>query len=208
MPSSSSEISPLTLNRLSVYLRGLRALEREGIRRISSLEMARRFRLSAAQIRKDLAQFGALGIRGVGYEVSTLKSQLETLLGLDREHRTIIVGAGNIGTALARFPGLDSGSFRVVALVDNDPARIGAEVGDLVVHAADDLPSVVAETGAEVAILAVPVEAAQANYDALVKAGIRAVLNFAPVQLDEVPHCRVKHVDLLIFFEELAYFLQ
>jgi redox-sensing transcriptional repressor len=206
--STPIDISPLTLNRLSVYLRGLRALERDGIRRISSLEMARRFRLSAAQIRKDLAQFGEFGIRGVGYEVGTLKARLEHLLGLDREHRALIIGAGNIGTALARFPGLNSESFRVVGLVDNDPQRIGTRVGELVIQDSNELPRVVGQTGAEVAILAVPADAAQANYEALVEVGVRAVLNFAPVQLDEDPRCRVKHVDLLIFFEELAYFLQ
>ncbi|MCG8463201.1 MAG: redox-sensing transcriptional repressor Rex [Holophagales bacterium] len=206
--SSASEISPLTLNRLSVYLRGLRALQRSGIDRISSLEMARRFRLSAAQIRKDLAQFGEFGIRGVGYEVATLRGKLEHLLGLDQEHRAVIVGAGNIGTALARFPGLDSPSFRVMGLLDNDPERIGETVGELTVEDSRHLTEVVARTEARLAILAVPVDAAQSNYDAVVEAGIEAVLNFAPVQLDEDPRCRVKNVDLLIFLEELAYFLR
>jgi redox-sensing transcriptional repressor len=202
------DISPLTLNRLSVYLRALRVLQRDGIQRISSLVLARRFRLSAAQIRKDLAQFGEFGIRGVGYEVDQLRQRLEHVLGLDHEHHAVIVGAGNIGTALARFPGLNSGSFRVVALLDNDPHRIGSQVGELWVRDAAELAEVVEETGAKMAILAVPAEAAQANYDALVAAGIRGVLNFAPVQLDEGPSCRVKHVDLLIFFEELAFFVR
>lgn len=207
MPQTT-DISPLTINRLSVYLRGLRALEREGTQRISSSEMARRFHLSAAQIRKDLAQFGELGIRGVGYDVKQLKEKLESLLGLDREHRAVIVGAGNIGTALARFPGLNSGTFRVVALFDNAPERIGDTVGGIEVSHSNDLPRIVAETGAEMAILAVPAGAAQENYRALVDAGIKAVLNFAPVQIEEDPRTRVKTVDLLIFLEELACFLR
>ena len=208
MPQATTDISPLTINRLSVYLRVLRALQREKIQRISSAEMARRYHLSAAQIRKDLAQFGELGIRGVGYDVKQLKEQLEALLGLDRERRAIIVGAGNIGTALARFPGLNSGTFKVVALFDKAPERVGAMVGDLPVSHSDDLESIVAETGAEMAILAVPATAAQENYQTLVDAGIKAVLNFAPVQIEEDPRTRVKTVDLLIFLEELACFLR
>ncbi len=203
MPQST-EISSLTINRLSVYLRGLRALQHENIQRISSSEMARRFQLSAAQIRKDLAQFGELGIRGVGYDVSHLRQKLESQLGLDREHRAVIVGAGNIGTALARFPGLNSGSFKVVALFDIDPGRIGERLGELEVSPSKDLEAVVKETGAEMAILAVPAAAAQENYEALADAGIKAVLNFAPVQIKERPETRVKTVDLLIFLEELA----
>ena len=206
MPSSR-DISPLTLNRLSVYLRALRALQRDGIQRISSSQMAERFHLSAAQMRKDLAHFGEFGIRGVGYEIDNLREKLESLLGLVREHRAIIVGAGNIGTALARFPGLNSGSFRLVGLLDLDPQLIGTQVGELVVSDSRDLAELAAQTGAEIAILAVPAEAAQDNYEAVVRAGIRAVLNFAPVQLREDPEVRVKNVDLLIFLEELAFFL-
>lgn len=200
----TGEISSLTINRLSVYLRGLRSLQGENIKRISSSEMARRFHLSAAQIRKDLAQFGELGIRGVGYDVDHLKEKLEAQLGLDREHRAVIVGAGNIGTALARFPGLNSGTFRVVALFDNDPERIGERVGELEIVSSDELAAVVADTEAEMAILAVPASAAQENYEALADAGIQAVLNFAPAQIQERPETRVKTVDLLIFLEELA----
>ena len=206
--TAPDDISPLTLNRLSVYLRGLRMLQREGVERISSREMARRFRLSAAQIRKDLAHFGELGIRGVGYEVATLREKLESLLGLQREHRAVIVGAGNIGTALARFPGLNSGSFKVVALFDNDPQRIGDPVGELTVADTRQLARVARAESALMGILAVPAEAAQENYRALVEAGIRAVLNFAPVSLEEDPRARVKNVDLLIFLEELAYALR
>lgn len=206
--AQSTDISPLTLNRLSVYLRGLRSLQRENVRRISSREMARRFKLSAAQIRKDLAQFGEFGIRGVGYEVANLRERLEELLGLQREHLAIIVGAGNIGRALARFPGLNSGSFRVVALIDIESDLIGHEVGPLKVQSSTRLPEIVRDTQAEMGILAVPAEAAQENYDALVEAGIGAVLNFAAVHIDEDERARVKNVDLLIFLEELAYFLR
>ncbi len=201
------DISPLTLNRISVYLRCLRHLQEIGIHRISSQRLARRFHLSASQIRKDLAQFGEFGIRGVGYDVAHLRERLERLLDIGREHPAIIVGAGNIGTALARFPGFRAGSFRVLAVFDNDPAKVGTELAGLVVRDSRELAGSVVETGAEIAILTVPAEAAQENYDALVAAGIKAVLNFAPVQLELDPQVRVKTVDLMIFLEELAYFL-
>ncbi len=202
------DISPLTLNRISVYLRCLRRLQDVGVARISSQELARRFNLSASQIRKDLAQFGEFGIRGVGYEVAHLRERLEHLLGIEREHPAIIVGAGNVGTALARFPGFRSGSFRVLDVYDNDPEKVGTELAGLVVRHSREIAHGVAETGAEIAILTVPADAAQENYDALVAAGIKAVLNFAPVQLDLDPRVRVKNVDLLILLEELAYFLR
>lgn len=202
------DISPLALNRVSVYLRCLRHLEQQAVSRISSQEMARRYHLSAAQIRKDLAHFGELGIRGVGYDVALLKDRLECLLDIQREHPAIIVGAGNLGTALALFPGFRSGSFRIVAVFDNDPRKIGTQLGGLPILDSNELSAGVTETGAEIAILTVPAEAAQENYDALVAAGIKAVLNFAPVQIERDPRTRVKTADLLIFMEELAYFLQ
>ena len=205
---SPIEISPLTLNRISVYLRCLRRLQDLGVARISSQELARRFNLSASQIRKDLAQFGEFGIRGVGYEVVHLRERLECLLGIEREHPAIIVGAGNVGTALARFPGFRSGSFRILGVFDKDPEKVGNEIAGLTVRDSRDLTRGVADTGAEIAILTVPADAAQENYDALVAAGIKAVLNFAPVQLDLDPRVRVKNVDLLILLEELAYFLR
>ena len=201
------EISPLTLNRLSVYLRCLRVLEAEGIDRVSSLELARRFHLSAAQIRKDLAQFGEFGIRGVGYETSKLAERLKGLLGLDRAHRMIIVGIGNLGSALVSSDGFNSDSFQVVAALDNDPAKIGRKVDGIRIQDAREMDKVVKSTEAEIGILTVPAEAAQSNYDNLVRAGVRAILNFAPARLKLTPDVHSKDVDLRIDLEELGYFL-
>lgn len=204
---ASGDTSPLTLNRLSVYLRALRALQREGIERIASQQLARRFGLSATQIRKDLAHYGEFGIRGVGYDVVSLRRRLEHVLGLDRRHAAVIVGAGNIGTALARFPGLNTGAFQIVAIFDIDPKRIGETVGELEVQDPLELAKVVESTDADIGILAVPADAAKENYFALVGAGVRAVLNFAPVRLEEVDGVRVKDVDLTVFLEELSHHL-
>jgi redox-sensing transcriptional repressor len=202
------EVSPLTLNRLSFYLRCLRRLQEEGIRRISSQELARRYHLSATQIRKDLAQFGEFGIRGVGYEVDVLADHLNALLGLDRRHAMVIVGMGNLGSALARYLGFNYGAFQVVAGVDKDPRVIGRTIGGFTVRPAADLAQVVADTGAEIGVLAVPAEAAQENYDALADAGVRGVLNFAPVRVKRRPGVPLKNVDLRINLEELAFFLR
>ncbi|HEV7517755.1 MAG TPA: redox-sensing transcriptional repressor Rex [Thermoanaerobaculia bacterium] len=206
--SEHEEVSPLTLNRLSFYLRCLRHLQEQGIARISSQELARQYHLSATQIRKDLAQFGEFGIRGVGYEVDLLAEHLSSLLGLDRRHALLIVGMGNLGSALARYLGFNYGSFHVVAGIDNDPRVVGRKIGDFVVRHADELPQVVPESGAEIGVLAVPAEAAQQNYDALADAGIRGVLNFAPVRVKRRPGVPLKNVDLRINLEELAFFLR
>lgn len=202
------EVSPLTLNRLSFYLRCLRHLQEQDIRRISSQELARRYHLSATQIRKDLAQFGEFGIRGVGYEVNALADHLNSLLGLDRRHAMVIVGMGNLGSALARYLGFNYGAFQVVAGVDKDPRVIGRTIGGFTVRPAADLAQVVADTGAEIGVLAVPAEAAQENYDALADAGVKGVLNFAPVRVKRRPEVPLKNVDLRINLEELAFFLR
>ena len=206
--STAESVSPLTLNRLSVYLRCLRHLQGQGVRRISSQELAERYLLSATQIRKDLAQFGEFGIRGVGYDVDRLAAQLTALFGLDREHKLVIVGMGNLGSALARFLGFNQGPFRVVAGVDSDPAKVGTRVDGLTIRASSDLAAVVAETGALIGVLAVPAEAAQPCYDDLVRAGVRAVLSFAPVLVQQNPRVPVKNVDLRIHLEELAFLLR
>src|SRR5687768_13545724 len=132
MPAGA--VSPLTVNRLSVYLRVLRQLAEQGEQRVSSQQLAARYDLSAAQIRKDLAQFGEFGIRGIGYDVPQLAARLEGLLGLDRRYPLVIVGMGNLGRALAHYLEFNSGSFEVVAGVDNDPAVVGSALGRLTVR--------------------------------------------------------------------------
>jgi redox-sensing transcriptional repressor len=200
-------VSPLILNRLSVYLRCLRHLQEAEVERVSSQELADRYLLSASQIRKDLAQFGEFGIRGVGYEVAALADHLNSLLGLDRPHPLLIVGMGNLGSALSRYLGFNHGAFKVVAAVDQDAAKVGRDVGGFTIRHVDELPEVVRESGAEIGVLAVPAAAAQQNYEALVRAGIRAVLNFAPARVKRVQGVPLKNVDLRINLEEVAFVL-
>lgn len=201
------DVSPLTLNRLSLYLRCLQQLQESGERRTSSRDLAQRFQLSAAQIRKDLAQFGEFGIRGVGYEVDELAGRLRGILGLDQQHPIVIVGMGNLGSALASYLGFNKGCFQVVAGVDNDPAKVGIEVAGFVVRHTRELQQVVREHNVEIGVLTVPATAAQENYDLLAEAGVSGVLNFAPTRLRSRPDVPLKHVDLRIYLEELAFFL-
>lgn len=208
MSSLPTDISPLSLNRLSLYLRSLKQLQEQGVPRISSKELANRFHLSAALIRKDLAQFGELGIRGTGYEVDSLISSLTSILKLDREHRVAVVGMGRLGGALARYLDANRGAFKIVAAFDTDRRKVGSQVGDLKVHHISDVPTVVPRTGARLALLTVPPSSAQETCDALTAAGIGAILNFAPVLLKVEPSVNAKSVDVRVHLEELAFFLQ
>src|SRR5215204_337543 len=180
----SEKISELTTSRLSVYLRCLNALHAAGIKTISSQALAERFNLNSAQIRKDLGYFGEFGVRGVGYYVENLRNHITKILGLDSPHRVGIVGAGRLGTALANYNGFVRSNFTVVALFDNDRQKIGRRLEDkLPVHDVDELTKVIAEEAIDVMVIAVPAKAAQRVLNQVMSAGIKAVLNFAPVSL-------------------------
>ena len=201
------DVSSLILNRLSLYLRCLRSLQEEGVHRVSSQQLADQFHLSAPLIRKDLAQFGEFGIRGTGYDIEHLIDRLHSALGLDQQHPLLVVGMGRLGTALARYLGFNDATFRVVAVLDNDPAKVGQEVGGLTIRHTEELEQIVREFGVEIGVLTVPAEAAQPAYDALVDAGVQAVLNFAPVRLQLRPGLPSKSVDFRVHLEELVYLL-
>lgn len=202
-------ISELTTGRLSVYLRCLTFLESSGQKTISSHEMAERFHLNSAQIRKDLACFGEFGTRGVGYDVSHLREQITRTLGIDRTRNAIIVGAGNLGMALADYAGFSTNGFRVVALTDSDPEKVGrtSRLG-VRVQPWEQLETIVRRHNVQIGIIAVPGEHAQEVHDGLVEAGVQAVLNFAPVQLRSTEGVKVRSVDLRINLESLSFHLK
>lgn len=201
-------VSEATASRLSVYLRCLASLEAEGKAHVSSQELARRFHLNSAQIRKDLATFGEFGIRGVGYEISALKRHLISILGLDRTRRVAIIGAGRLGQALADYGGFRSGGFRIVALFDNSRVRIGSKSRSGVpVHDVRRLTELVAREDIEIAVLTVPASAAPEVARQCWEAGLKAVLNFAPVRLDAPADAFLKNVDLKINLETLSFYL-
>jgi redox-sensing transcriptional repressor len=205
---SRESVSEATAARLSVYVRCLATLEGEGIDHISSQELARRFHLNSAQIRKDLATFGEFGIRGVGYAIGALKRHLISILGLDRTRRVAIIGAGRLGSALADYGGFRSGGFRIVALFDNDRARIGSKSrAGVPVHDVRRLAEIVALEKIEIGVITVPASAASEVARKCWEAGLKAVLNFAPVRLDPPPDAFLKNVDLKINLETLSFYI-
>ncbi|HET9793857.1 MAG TPA: redox-sensing transcriptional repressor Rex [Thermoanaerobaculia bacterium] len=208
-PAGNEVVSEVTARRLSVYLRGLQQLESDAVRTVSSHDFARRFHLNSAQIRKDLAMFGDFGIRGVGYDVSNLRRHIEALLGIDAEKRVILCGAGNLGQALAGYGGFNSGGFRVVALFDIDPAKVGTSIhAGIPILDAAGIPAFLAREPIDIAVIAVPAEVAQKTTETLVAGGVRAILNFAPVRLKAPESAFVKNVDLKIQLETLSFYLR
>jgi len=202
-------ISEVTTGRLSVYLRCLTYLESIGQATVSSADMAERFHLNSAQIRKDLACFGEFGTRGVGYNVSHLKQHLIRTLGLDRVRKILIVGAGNLGMALADYAGFNEGGFHIVAMVDNDPGKVGHHSrSGIPVLSWERLGEVIRTNAVDIGIIAVNTQGAQAVHDALLAAGVVAILNFAPVQMRLTTGVKVRSVDLRINLESLSYYLK
>lgn len=200
-------VSELTASRLSLYLRFLNQLREQGTATVSSGAIAEALGVGSAQVRRDLASFGGFGVRGVGYDVERLRGELERILGLDRTLKVVIIGAGNLGNALADYPGFGGGGMRVVALFDVDPSKVGKPTrGGLPIHHLDELADIARE-GVDVGVVAVPGEAAQGVVDRLVEAGIRAVLNFAPVRPKVPDGFRCKSVDLTLELESLSFFL-
>ena len=202
-------VSELTTGRLSVYLRCLADLEATGQETVSSAELAERFHLNSAQIRKDLAYFGEFGTRGVGYNVTQLKEHLVRELGIDRVRNVIIAGAGNLGMALADYHGFNAGGFHIAALVDVDPAKVGrTSRSGIPVLPFADLRRIVEQQRVEIGIIAVPADSAQEVHNAFVAAGLTSILNFAPVQLRAHENVKIKSVDLRINLELLSYYLK
>jgi redox-sensing transcriptional repressor len=205
---SADQVSELTTNRLSVYLRCLNQLESAGVRTISSRALADQFHLNAAQIRKDLAYFGEFGVRGVGYYVRDLKRHLRQILGLDRRLRVAIIGAGNLGLALADYPGFRQEGFEIAALFDNLSAKVGQQSkGGVPIYDIQDLKKVARQVGISIAAIAVPETSAQHVIDLVVAAGIKAVLNFSPGALQVPRHVKLKSVDLTVSLESLSFYL-
>ncbi len=203
----SRKISESTIRRLSVYLRSLEELEEEGRETVSSEELARRGITTAAQVRKDLSHFGSFGKRGLGYTVSELAERLRDILGLDREWRVALVGAGRLGSALFEYEGFARRGFRIVAVVDADPAKVGGRWGDVTIRPDEELEDAVVEEDVEMAILAVPGDVAQEVADRVVDAGVRAILNFAPVHLRLPEEVSLKDVNLVVELEALSFVL-
>ena len=202
------QVSELTTNRLSIYLRCLNELDASGVQAISSQALAEQYQLNAAQIRKDLAYFGEFGVRGVGYYVKDLRRHLRQILGLDRHLRVAIMGAGNLGLALADYPGFRQEGFAIVALFDTERAKIGrrSRAGVRILDISE-FRKIVKKDHIDIAVVAVPADSAQSVVNTAVQAGVRAILNFSPGTLKVPPDVKLKNVDLTVSLESLSFFL-
>ncbi len=202
------QVSELTTNRLSIYLRCLNELGVEGTQTISSQALADRFHLNAAQIRKDLAYFGEFGVRGVGYYVKDLQRNLRQILGLDRRLRVAIMGAGNLGLALADYPGFRQEGFEIAALFDVANEKIGEKSrGGVPIVDVRELKRVARRERIDIAVIAVPAPHAQPVVEQVVTAGIKAILNFSPGALSVPDNVKLKSVDLTVSLESLSFYL-
>jgi redox-sensing transcriptional repressor len=201
-------IPEATVGRLPVYLRALVGLAEAGAGTVSSDELAEAAGVNSAKVRKDLSHLGSYGTRGVGYDVAYLIHQIRRELGLTQHWPIVIAGVGNLGQALANYGGFAERGFRVAALVDADPSRVGERVGDLEIRHVDELPALVEELDVAIGVISTPAAAAQEAADRLVGAGVRSVLNFAPSTIAVPPGVSVRKVDLAVELQILAFYEQ
>ncbi len=202
------KIAESTVRRLSLYLRFLEEFEEEGIATVSSDELAQRGGTTSAQVRKDLSFFGSFGKRGLGYSVPELSATLRDILGLERSYRVAVIGAGKIGSALVNYGGFVSRGFHVDWIYDNDPAKIGASWDGVEVADVTRLERDLRRTTPDIAIIATPSDSAQETAERLVALGVKAILNFAPIQLSVPDDVTVKNVNMAIELETLSYALR
>ena len=198
-------IPEATVARLAVYLRVLSALVDGGRSTVSSGELAAAAGVNPAGLRKDLSHLGPCGVRGVGYEVATLRDRISGVLGVERSRACVLVGIGNLGSALADYAGFGSRGFEFVGLFDAAPSRIGQRIGGLTVRPIDDMEEVVTATQASIGVITTPAEVAQSVCDRLAAAGVRSILNFAPVTLAAPDGVDVRKVDLSVELQVLAF---
>jgi redox-sensing transcriptional repressor len=201
------KVADSTVRRLSLYLRFLEEFEEQGITTVSSEALAARGGTTSAQVRKDLSFFGSFGKRGLGYPVPELVASLRDILGLQRRYRVALVGAGKIGAALVQYRGFRARGFDIRSIFDVDPGKIGKRLDGLVIRDVEELEPALRECPADIAVLVTPAEAAQPIADRLVRLGVKAILNFAPVQLAVPDDVAVKTVNLALELEALSFAL-
>ncbi|TAK12647.1 MAG: redox-sensing transcriptional repressor Rex [Anaerolineae bacterium] len=204
---AQKNIPDIVIGRLPVYLRSLQRMAQEGRQVTSSQELGERLGISAAQIRKDLSQFGEFGKQGTGYNIEFLSKKISDILNVDRVWEVAIVGAGDIGSALARYNGFNQRGFHTRLIFDNDPKKIGMKIDDFTVMDAASMESELKRAGVQVVMLAVPAGHAQGVADRLVSAGVKAILNYAPVSLNVPADVRVQHIDPVVHLQRMTYYL-
>lgn len=204
---NADKIPDIIIGRLPIYLRALQRLADKGILNTSSQELGEMIGISAAQIRKDISQFGEFGKQGTGYSIPFLIERLQDILKVNRVWDVIIVGMGDMGHALARYNGFVNRGYQVTMLFDNDPAKIGQKVNNIEIFSTDTMVERVKEKRVKVAMLTVPASAAQEVAEQLVKAGVKAILNYAPTHLNVPKDVQVQHIDPATHLQRMTYYL-
>ncbi len=204
---NAEKIPDIIIGRLPIYLRALQHMADQGIQTASSQDLGERVGISAAQIRKDISQFGEFGKQGTGYNIHFLLDKLRAILKVDRVWDVVLVGAGDIGHALARYHGFKDRGFQITMVFDNNPAKVGTQAGKFTVEDTKDMVQRIRAAGIKVAMLTVPAAAAQDVADKLAQAGIKAILNYAPITINVPPDVRVQHTDPATHLQRMMYYL-
>lgn len=202
-----NKIPDIIIGRLPIYLRALQRMAEKGMHTTSSHELGERVGISAAQIRKDISQFGEFGKQGTGYHISFLSDKLREIMKIDRIWDVVIVGAGDMGHALAHYQGFVNRGFCITMVFDNDRAKVGQKIGEFVIRDITNMTEEIQHAGVRVAMLTVPAPAAREVANMLVKAGVKAILNYAPVSLSVPKNVRVQHIDPATHLQRMTYYL-
>lgn len=206
--SSNNNIPDIVIGRLPVYLRALNRLTQEGHEVTSSHELGRRLGISSAQIRKDLSHFGGFGKQGTGYQIAYLEEKLRQVLQVNREWHVALVGAGDLGSAIAHYRGFTDRGFHVACVFDNSPTKIGKSLGDLTIQPLTELPATLQERDIQICMIAVPAQFAQEVADLVIEAGVRAILNYAPINLNVPDDVNVQYIDPVVHLQRMTYYLK
>jgi redox-sensing transcriptional repressor len=201
-------IPDIVIGRLPLYLRALTRLRQDGQTVTSSHELGRHLGISSAQIRKDLSHFGGFGKQGTGYQIEYLIERLEQVLQVNREWLVVVVGAGNLGSAITHYRGFVHRGFRIAWVFDTAAEKVGQNLGDLRVQPIEEMEPIIRDNRVQIAMLAVPAEFAQAVADRLIAAGIRAILNYAPINLNVPDSVKVEYIDPVIHMQHMTYYLR
>lgn len=206
MPESKP-VPDIVVGRLPIYLRALTHMLEEGQQITASKDLAERLGISSAQIRKDLSHFGEFGKQGMGYDIAYLRDQLKSILQVQRQWDVALVGAGDLGHAIVHYGGFEGRGFRVACVFDDNPQKVGRRLGKFEICDATNLPEKLQDLEIEIAIVAVPASAAQAVVNDLVKGGVKAILNYAPITVTVPPGVRVQYIDPVAHLQRMTYYL-
>lgn len=204
---NAEKIPDIIIGRLPVYLRALQRMADNGIKTTSSQELGEHVGISAAQIRKDISQFGEFGKQGTGYSIAYLLDKLREILKVDRIWDVVLVGAGDMGHALANYQGFKNRGFHIVAIFDNNKEKIGEKIGEFVIQDAEKMIESIKAANVKIAMLTIPAPAAQGVADKLIQAGVRAILNYAPISLNVPNNVKVQYIDPATHLQRMTYYL-